>query len=83
MITIIGIIASFLWGISLVPELIRTIKNNKCFIGYGMLAVTISASICSVIYTYNIHAIPLLVNYSANLIISIILLFYKVNQSNI
>jgi uncharacterized protein with PQ loop repeat len=76
-ITIIGAVASFLWGISLVPELVRTIKTYKCHIGYGMLFVTITASICSVIYTYNIHAIPLLINYSANLTLSLILLIYK------
>jgi len=81
MITIIGIIASFLWGISLVPELIRTIKNKKCFIGYGMLCVYITASVFSVVYTYNIQAIPLLINYSANLVVSLILMFYKVFKS--
>ncbi len=80
MVTIIGGIASFLWAISLIPELLRTIKNKKCYVSYGMLFVILTASICSIIYTFSIGAVPLLINYSANFLIAVILLIYKIKK---
>lgn len=80
MINIIGSIASFLWGISLIPELIRTIRNKKCFLGYGLLITTIFAAIGSIMYTYSIVAIPLLINYIVNFLTLITLLIYKIKN---
>ena len=78
MITIIGTIASILWGISMLPEVIRTVKNKKCFLGYGLLAITITASILSMLYTAYIHSMPLFFNYLANFIFLVIMLTYKI-----
>jgi uncharacterized protein with PQ loop repeat len=78
MIVVIGTIASILWGLSMLPELIRTIKNKKCFLGYGLLSVTITASVLSMIYTSYIHSIPLFFNYLANFVFLVIMLIYKI-----
>lgn len=74
----IGVLASFLWGICLLPELRRTINHKFCFISWGTLALWIIASILSIIYTSSIKSYPLLANYSVNLLFQIIMVYYKI-----
>jgi len=75
---IIGTIASILWAVCLVPELLKTISEKNCKVAWGTLVIWTVASVLSIIYTWSINSVPLFFNYSLNLIFQIILIIYKV-----
>jgi uncharacterized protein with PQ loop repeat len=75
---LIGFIGSFLLTINAIPEVIRTIKDGRCHIGWPMLVLWFLGEIFMTIYAIYLHNIPLLMNYAFNFFVVIIMLWYKI-----
>lgn len=72
-------IGSFLLAICGIPELIRTIADKHCYIGWGMLLSWLIGEILVFMHVatkYKDRA--LLLNYSLNIIIITIMVIYKI-----
>ena len=78
---IIGLIGGILLAFCGLPELIRTLKDGYCHVGWGFLSIWISGEILTLIYGFQIHQFPLILNCGMNIIIISIMLFYKIKQS--
>lgn len=76
---LIGYIGSFFLTINAVPEVIRTIQDKRCHIGWYMLVLWFLGEIFMTIYAFGLHNIPLIMNYVFNFIVVIIMLGYKLN----
>lgn len=84
----IGYIGSIFLAINAVPEVIRTINDGRCHIGWPMLLLWFLGEIFMTIYAIQLKNIPLILNYVFNFIIVIIMLWYKlrlmlVNEAHI
>ena len=73
---IVYIGSSFL-AINAVPELIRTINDGRCHIGWPMLVLWLLGEIFTTVYAISLGNIPLIMNYVFNLFIVIVMLWYK------
>jgi uncharacterized protein with PQ loop repeat len=76
----IGWIASILLAICGFPELIRTLKDKKCYLGYGFLTCWYVGEIMAFIYIFPKLDLPLLFNYSINIVILSIMWYYKLKE---
>ena len=75
----IGYIGSILLGICAVPELIRTVRDSRCHIGWGMLLCWYLGEIFVFIHIWNLNKdLALLMNYSLNIVILTVLIYYKI-----
>lgn len=75
----IGWVGSILLGICALPETIRTIQDNRCHVGWGMLLTWFLGEVFVFIHVlFYIHDIALLTNYSLNIILLIIMIYYKI-----
>lgn len=77
---IIAYIGSILLTINAVPELIRTINDKRCHIGWPMLVLWFLGEIFMTIYAVGMWNIPLMLNYMFNLFVVIIMLGYKLRH---
>lgn len=77
---LIGYIGSIFLTINAVPELIRTIKDKRCHIGWPMLVLWFIGEVFMTIYAISLRNIPLIMNYVFNFIIVIVMLGYKFNH---
>lgn len=77
---IIGTIGSILLALCGVPELLRTIDNNKCSVGYGMLLTWFIGELCVFVYVLPKFDMPLLLNYLSNIVVVGIMLAYKISD---
>ena len=75
---IIGYIGGFLLGVSSIPEMLRTIKDGRCHIGWGMLLVWFFGEVFMEIYAIILNDWALIFNFTTNLIVLIVLLWYKI-----
>lgn len=75
-----GWIGSLLLALCGFPELLRTIKNDKCSVGYGMLLMWFFGEIFILAYVVPKGDIPLIFNYGFNLAIVSFMLAYKVTD---
>mgnify|MGYP007100173350 CR=1 FL=1 len=75
---IIGFIGSFLLTFCGIPELIRTIKHNKCYVGWTFLLMWFIGEVLMLIYVIPKNDLPLLLNYLFNSVLLSILVFYKI-----
>lgn len=73
----IGYIGSIFLAINAIPELVRTIKDKRCHIGWPMLVLWFLGEIFMTIYAFSLKDIPLILNYVFNFIIVVIMLGYK------
>lgn len=63
------------------PELILTIQNNHCNIGWGMLSCWLIGELLVLIHvSSNIKDKALLLNYTTNLLIVGIMMGYKIKE---
>jgi len=76
---LIGYIGSFLLTVNAIPELIRTINDQRCHIGWPMLVLWFLGEIFMTIYANGLRNPPLILNYVFNFIVVIIMLGYKVH----
>lgn len=74
---LIGYIGSIFLTINAVPELIRTISDRRCHIGWPMLVLWFIGEIFMTIYAIALKNPPLILNYAFNFVIVIIMLLYK------
>lgn len=77
---LISYVGSFLLAFCGLPELIRTIRNKRCDIGYGMLLSWLIGEILVLIYTVSKQEYALVINYSINTLIVSIMCYYKIKH---
>lgn len=73
----IGLIGSLLLTFSGVPELIRTLKQKKCHLSWGFLLMWQFGEIFCFFYGFQLNEIPLIINYTFNLVVVSILFYFK------
>jgi len=73
----IGYIGGVLLAICAIPEVIRTYKDKRCHLGWPFLLLWFLGEIFMEIYAVALWDYPLMFNYTFNLIITGILLYYK------
>lgn len=76
----IGLIGSLLLTFCGVPELFRTIKDKRCHIGWGFLLMWLFGEVFCLFYGFNLKEIPLIINYTSNLLIVSIMFYFKVKN---
>ena len=76
---LIGYIGSVFLTINAVPELIRTINDQRCHIGWPMLVLWFIGEVFMTIYALSLGNMPLILNYVFNFIVVIIMLGYKIH----
>lgn len=81
MFALIGFIGSLLLAVCGVPEVIRTIKHNRCHLGWNFLILWFGGEMCMLIYIIPFGDLPLFVNYIFNFVLVGIMLFYKIKNN--
>lgn len=77
-----GLIGSLFLTFCGVPELIKTLHTKKCNLSWGYLIMYVIGEIFCLVYAIQIMQIPLLINFSFNLVLSIFLFTWKFLQKN-
>ena len=75
---IIGYLGGAFLTICGIPEVIRTIKDDRCHLGWPFLALWYSGEIFMLIYSLILWDYPLMMNYIFNFIVVSVLVFFKV-----
>jgi len=75
-----GYIGSMFLTINAVPELVRTIRDGRCHIGWPMLVLWFLGEIFTTTYVMMLQDIPLLINYLFNFVVVTVMLLYKIRQ---
>lgn len=73
----IGLIGSLFLTFCAVPELYRTVKQGVCHIGWGFLLMWFLGEIFCFFYGFQLNEIPLIINYTFNLIVVSVMVFFK------
>lgn len=72
---------SFLLGICGFPELIRTVRDKRCHVGWGMLLTWYFGELLVAYHVFTtLKDYALLTNYAFNIIIISVMLFYKIKS---
>lgn len=74
---LIGYIGSIFLTINAIPELIRTINDGRCHIGWPMLVLWFIGEVFMTIYAFSLSNMPLILNYVFNFAVVVVMLFYK------
>ena len=74
----VGLFGSLLLTFCGVPELIRTVKDKRCHMGWGFLLMWFFGEVFCTIYGFDLNEIPLIINYTFNLLVSGLMVFYKI-----
>ena len=74
----IGYLGGLLLAICGIPEVIRTIKDGRCHLGWPFLLLWFWGEILMEIYSIELWDYPLMFNYSANIVLVGIMLYYKI-----
>ena len=74
---LIGYIGSIFLTINAIPELIRTINDGRCHIGWPMLVLWFIGEVFMTIYAFSLSNMPLILNYVFNFVVVVVMLFYK------
>ena len=72
-----GFFGGIMLSICSVPEAIKSYREKKCDIGWGMLLLWLCGEIGLLIYEVKTMALPRLINYFLNLLSISVLVFYK------
>ncbi len=72
-----GFIGGILLSICSVPEAIKSIREKRCQIGWGMLLLWLGGELGLLVYEVKTMALPRLINYGLNLLCIMILILYK------
>jgi uncharacterized protein with PQ loop repeat len=78
----IGYLGGVLLAICGIPEVIRTIKGGTCHLGWSFLLLWFFGEFFMEIYAFSLKDFPLLFNYTFNLVLVGIMLYYKVKSIN-
>jgi uncharacterized protein with PQ loop repeat len=79
----VGLIGSLLLTFCGVPELYRTIKDKRCHLGWGFILMWLFGEIFCVYYSFTLGEIPLIINYTFNLGLAIVLTYFKIKDLSI
>ena len=74
----IGLIGGILLGICSIPEMIRTINDRRCHLGWGFLSIWFIGELFSLIYGIELGEVPLILNYTVNIAVLSVMIFYKI-----
>jgi uncharacterized protein with PQ loop repeat len=77
----IGFIGSILLAVCGIPEVVRTIKDNKCHLGWNFLLLWFGGELFMLTYIIPMKDLPLLLNYVFNTALVAIMLFYKIKNT--
>ena len=77
MIESFGFTGGIMLSICSVPEAIKSYREKRCDIGWGMLLLWLFGEIGLLVYETKTMAMPRLINYLLNLICILVLVFYK------
>jgi uncharacterized protein with PQ loop repeat len=77
---IIGWIGGIFLSLCAIPEMLRAIKDKRCYIGHGMLFFWGVGEICLFIYEFKTMAWARIINYLFNIICISILYYYKLKR---
>ena len=77
----VGLIGSLLLTFSAVPEVIRTLKDKRCHLGWGFLLMWFFGEVFCTVYGFNLNELPLIINYTFNLFVSGIMVYFKTKES--
>jgi uncharacterized protein with PQ loop repeat len=77
----VGLIGSLLLTFCGLPELIRTLKNRRCDIGWGFLLMWFFGELLCLFYGLDLNEVPLLINYLSNLVIVSVMLYFKIKSN--
>jgi len=77
----IGFIGSILLAVCGIPEVVRTIKDNKCHLGWNFLLLWFGGELFMLTYIIPMKDLPLLLNYVFNTALVGIMLFYKIKNT--
>lgn len=76
----LGLIGNLLLTFCGVPELIRTIKDKKCHLGWGFLLMWFLGEVFCLFYGFGLEQIPLIINYVFNFSLVSVMVYYKVSD---
>jgi len=76
----IAYIGGILLTICGIPEVIRTIKDKRCHLGWAFLLLWFFGEVFMLIYAINLKSNPLIMNYLFNTIIVGVMLYYKIKK---
>ena len=74
----IGYIGSIFLTINVIPELLRTVKDNRCHIGGPMLLLWFIGEVFMTTYAIMLWNLPLMMNYIFNFVVVVVMLGYKI-----
>lgn len=74
----IGYIGGILLGVCGIPEVIRSIKDKRCHLGWPFLLLWFLGEIFMEIYAIELWDFPLIFNYTFNLFLVGIMLYIKI-----
>lgn len=77
---LIGYISGIMLALCGLPEAIRSVRNKRCDIGWGLLLMWLGGEIGLLIYEFKTMAIPRLLNYSCNIIFINIMIYWKLKK---
>lgn len=81
MLDAIGFIGSTLLAVCGIPEVVRTIRGNKCHLGWNFLLLWFGGELFMLAYIIPMKDLPLLLNYVFNTALVSIMLFYKIKNT--
>ncbi len=74
----IGYVGGILLGVCGIPEVIRSIKDKRCHLGWPFLLLWFLGEIFMEIYAIELWDFPLIFNYTFNLFLVGIMLYIKI-----
>jgi uncharacterized protein with PQ loop repeat len=77
---IVGLIGSLSLTVCAIPEVYRTVKDKRCHLGWGFLLLWLIGEIFCFVYGLQLNQIPMIINYSFNLLVVSIMTSYKIKQ---
>jgi uncharacterized protein with PQ loop repeat len=76
----IGYLGGLLLAICSIPEVIRTLKDSRCHLGWPFLSLWFFGEVFMIIYALNLWDFPLIFNYAFNIVLVSIMLFFKIKN---
>lgn len=78
----IGWVGSILLALCGLPELIRTVKDGRCHVGWGMLLTWFFGEVFVLIHVISsLNDLALVTNYTLNIAILSVMIYYKFRGS--
>jgi hypothetical protein len=77
---LIAFLGSMLLALCAVPELLRTLYDNKCYLSWAFLLLWFLGEILMLIYSIHLWNYALMMNYIFNTIVVTIMLYIKIKN---